>query len=59
MVFLPKDAPWLLEYVTELTSFPKAKYDDQVDSTSQALAWIKCGIWGDGMGTVPVLQATA
>jgi predicted phage terminase large subunit-like protein len=50
MVVLPKDAPWLLDYVNELTSFPKAKYDDQVDSTSQALAWIKCGIWGNGMG---------
>jgi predicted phage terminase large subunit-like protein len=37
---LPKDAPWLASYVQELTTFPKAKYDDQVDSTSQALAWI-------------------
>ena len=26
--------------VYELTSFPTAKHDDQVDSTSQALAWI-------------------
>lgn len=39
-VLLPKDAHWLATYVQELTTFPKAKYDDQVDSTSQALKWI-------------------
>lgn len=39
-VLLPKQAPWLAEYVQELTTFPKAKYDDQVDSTAQALKWI-------------------
>jgi hypothetical protein len=26
--------------VQELVTFPKAKYDDQVDSTAQALKWI-------------------
>lgn len=36
-VFLPKEAPWLDEYVLELTSFPGSKFDDQVDSTTQAL----------------------
>lgn len=36
-VWLPKHAPWLGEYVTELTRFPNAKNDDQVDATSQAL----------------------
>ena len=40
-VFLPDTAPWLAEYVQELTTFPKAKYNDQADSTAQALAWIK------------------
>ena len=49
-VHLPKEAPWRLDYLAELTSFPKAKYDDQVDSTSQALAWIKQGFWGPHMG---------
>ncbi len=39
-VFLPTAAPWLAEYVHELTSFPAGTFDDQVDSTSQALAWI-------------------
>lgn len=39
-VLLPKQAHWLPDYVQELTTFPKAKYDDQVDSTAQALKWI-------------------
>jgi predicted phage terminase large subunit-like protein len=49
-VYLPREAPWLMEYIIEMTSFPKAKHSDQVDSTSQALAWIKSGLWGPGMG---------
>ena len=40
-VHLPEDAPWLPDYIHELTTFPRGKYDDQVDSTSQALAWLK------------------
>jgi predicted phage terminase large subunit-like protein len=40
-VSLPKEAPWLAEYLHELTTFPRAKHDDQVDATSQALAWIQ------------------
>jgi len=36
-VLLPSEAPWLDEYVRELTGFPGAKFDDQVDSTVQAL----------------------
>ena len=36
-VLLPRHAPWLADYITELTSFPGARHDDQVDSTTQAL----------------------
>jgi len=36
-VLLPSSAPWLDEYVRELTSFPGTKHDDQVDSTTMAL----------------------
>jgi predicted phage terminase large subunit-like protein len=36
-VYLPKQAPWLDEYILEITGFPGTKHDDQVDSTSQAL----------------------
>ncbi len=36
---IPDKAPWLGEYLHELTTFPNGKYDDQVDSTSQVLDW--------------------
>ena len=39
-VHLPRAAPWLEEYLAELMSFPRSRHDDQVDSTSQALAWL-------------------
>jgi phage terminase large subunit-like protein len=42
-VFLPKHAPWLADYVNELTGFPGTKFDDQVDSTTQALQFLKSG----------------
>ncbi len=39
-VFLVKDTPWLQDYINELIGFPGMKYDDQVDSTTQALAYM-------------------
>lgn len=39
-VFIPGDAPWLDPYLHELAMFPRGKFDDQVDSTSQALRFI-------------------
>jgi predicted phage terminase large subunit-like protein len=41
LVYLPPEAAWLADYLHELTTFPNAKYEDQADSTSQALAWLK------------------
>jgi predicted phage terminase large subunit-like protein len=40
-VLLPYSADWLDEYVREIISFPGGKYDDQVDSTTQALDYLK------------------
>ena len=40
-VHLPKEAGWLAEYLHELTAFPRARHDDQVDSTAQMLDWFK------------------
>ena len=40
-VFLPASAVWLEDYVYELCGFPGLKHDDQVDSTSQFLAWFR------------------
>lgn len=41
LVFIPETAAWLVDYLHELRTFPNGKYDDQVDSTSQALDWVK------------------
>lgn len=40
-VLLPRSAPWLSDYIKELTGFPGSRYDDQVDSTTQALQYLK------------------
>ena len=48
LVWVPEEAPWLSTYLHEFTVFPNGKYDDQVDSTSQALGQI--GIWKNSMG---------
>ena len=38
LVFLPYQAAWLHDYEAELFAFPNVRFDDQVDSTCQALA---------------------
>lgn len=40
LVLVPTEAPWRDAYVSELINFP-GKFDDQVDSTSQALLYIR------------------
>ena len=40
-VYIPETAPWVAEYLHEMTVFPKGKHDDQVDSTAQFLDWFK------------------
>ena len=49
-VYLPEQADWLADYLHELTTFPSTKHDDQTDSTSQALDWVK------DRPTYPVIQ---
>jgi predicted phage terminase large subunit-like protein len=39
-VILPRSAPWLADYIHELTTFPGTQYSDQVDSTTQFLDYI-------------------
>lgn len=41
LVVLPAYAPWLADYTKELLGFPGGKYDDQVDSTTQALLFLR------------------
>ena len=37
-VFVPEEAPWLDDYLSELALFPAGRHDDHVDSTAQVLA---------------------
>jgi predicted phage terminase large subunit-like protein len=41
LVYLPNQAPWLDDYRSELLGFPGTKFYDQVDSTAQAIDFIK------------------
>jgi predicted phage terminase large subunit-like protein len=53
-VFFPKQKPWRAEVVSELFAFPYGRYDDIVDSISQALAYEPTAFdavkFFDGMG---------
>jgi predicted phage terminase large subunit-like protein len=40
-VFLPESAPWLDAYLDELAAFPTGVHDDAVDSTTQALNYLR------------------
>lgn len=40
-VYLPTQTAWLTDYEMEMLQFPNAAHDDQVDSTSQFLNWMK------------------
>jgi predicted phage terminase large subunit-like protein len=45
-VLFPNGAPWLNDLLDELCAFPGSRFDDQVDSVSQALAHeIKTSYW--------------
>ena len=48
-VHIPETAPWLAEYLHELTVFPNGKHDDQADSTAQFLDWFKKPLPGQGI----------
>jgi predicted phage terminase large subunit-like protein len=40
-VFLPREAPWLKGFLDEIRYFPNGKFDDQVDSLTQLLFFIR------------------
>src|SRR5215470_14391691 len=56
-VHIPEDAPWLAEYLHELTVFPNGKHDDQADSTAQFLDWFKRPFPGQGLYELMRIQA--
>ena len=39
-ILIPKEAHWLADFRRELTMFPNARNDEQVDSLSQFLNWL-------------------
>jgi predicted phage terminase large subunit-like protein len=39
LFLLPRNAPWLDGFKSEIKAFPNGKYDDQVDSFSQFVTW--------------------
>lgn len=38
--YVPDEAPWLAPWLEEHAHFPNGEYDDQVDTTTGALAWL-------------------
>ena len=40
-VWLPREAPWLGDFKEEMLAFPYGRFDDQVDSVSQFIAWVE------------------
>jgi predicted phage terminase large subunit-like protein len=58
-VHIPETAPWLAEYLHELTVFPNGKHDDQADSTAQFLDWLKTPFAGEGIYELYRRQAEA
>jgi len=40
-VFLPEAADWLMDFEAEVAAFPNGAHDDQVDSMSQFLSWVR------------------
>lgn len=39
-LLLPRDAPWLATFKSELLGFPSTRHDDQVDALSQLMNWV-------------------
>jgi predicted phage terminase large subunit-like protein len=40
-IFLPESAPWVSEFIDEMSSFPNGIHDDVVDATTQALNYLR------------------
>jgi predicted phage terminase large subunit-like protein len=41
LVYLPENASWVAEFISECLSFPKGKHDDQVDALVYGLDYLK------------------
>jgi predicted phage terminase large subunit-like protein len=60
-IFVPESAPWLQDYLDELAVFPAGVHDDAVDSTTQALNYLReqsdCLGWVEYLKQEGALQA--
>lgn len=41
LLLLPESAPWLVDFEVEFFGFPLSTHDDQVDSVTQFLKWVR------------------
>ncbi|MDA0232290.1 MAG: phage terminase large subunit, partial [Chloroflexi bacterium] len=41
LIWVPEHAPWVADFLDEVSSFPASAFDDQVDALSQALAYMR------------------
>lgn len=53
-VFLPEGEPWVIEYIDQMSKFPNAAHDEDVDCTSQALSYMSRG--GGSTGLLDALE---
>jgi predicted phage terminase large subunit-like protein len=59
-IFFPVNERWMADYLHELELFPSSKFNDQVDSTTQALTYLRSRTYGGGiLGVVKMLQKMA
>jgi hypothetical protein len=49
LIHVPHEAHWLDVHILKLTTFPKGKHDDQVDSPAQAIECFKKGTFEPGL----------
>lgn len=43
-IFVPESAPYLKDFMSEMAGFPNARFDDQVDATSQAWEYLRFNV---------------
>lgn len=58
-VFLPKSAVWLPDLVHELELFPAGAHDDQVDTLTMALTYLRRQQYDGGLGVIQLLKRYA
>lgn len=52
LLYLPNQAAWLPDFISEVLGFPNARHDDQVDAMAQAMLWSR-----KQLETVAVMEA--